>query len=43
MTELHETSDPMYAAQIDSVGWIFAAFVIVIAVTAAGAAIALSW
>jgi hypothetical protein len=40
MTDLHETSDPKYAAQIDVVGWIFVAFVVVIA---AIAAMVLSW
>jgi len=33
-------SDPKYAAQIDVVGWIFAAFVVVIATTAA---MVISW
>jgi len=23
MTDLHETTDPKYAAQIDTIGWIF--------------------
>jgi hypothetical protein len=30
MTDLHETSDPKYTAQIDTVGWIFIAFAVVI-------------
>ncbi|MFY9840983.1 MAG: hypothetical protein WAK55_31835 [Xanthobacteraceae bacterium] len=40
MADLHETSDLNYAAQIDGVGFIFAAFVVVIAVSAA---MVLSW
>jgi hypothetical protein len=35
MTDLHETSDPKYTAQIDSVGWIFVAFAVAITVMAA--------
>jgi hypothetical protein len=35
MTDLHETSDPKYAAQIDGVGWIFVAFALAITVVAA--------
>ena len=35
MTDLHETSDPKYTAQIDTVGWIFVAFVVAITVCAA--------
>jgi hypothetical protein len=35
MTDLHETGDPKYTAQIDSVGWIFVAFVVVITAIAA--------
>ena len=35
MTDLHETSDPKYAAQIDTVGWIFVAFAVAITVIAA--------
>lgn len=35
MTDLHETSDPKYTAQIDTVGWIFVAFVVAITVSAA--------
>ena len=35
MTDLHETGDPKYTAQIDSVGWIFVAFVVVIVAIAA--------
>jgi hypothetical protein len=40
MADLHETSDLNYAAQIDGIGLIFAAFVVVIAATAA---MVLSW
>ena len=32
MTDLHETSDPKYTAQIDTVGWIFVAFAIAVTV-----------
>ena len=35
MTDLHETSNPNYTAQIDTVGWIFVAFTIVITTVAA--------
>ena len=35
MTDLHETTDPKYTAQIDTVGWIFVAFAIAITVMAA--------
>ena len=35
MTDLHETTDPKYAAQIDTIGWIFVAFAVVITVVAA--------
>jgi hypothetical protein len=35
MTDLHETDDPQYTAQIDTVGWIFVAFAIAITVVAA--------
>jgi hypothetical protein len=35
MVDLYETNDPKYAAQIDGVGWIFVAFAVVIAATAA--------
>jgi hypothetical protein len=35
MTDLHESSDPKYAAQIDTVGWIFVAFAVAITVIAA--------
>jgi hypothetical protein len=38
MTDLHEKNDPQYAAQIDTVGWIFGAFAIAIAVIAAAVA-----
>jgi hypothetical protein len=34
MTDLHESSDPKYTAQIDTVGWIFVAFAVVITVIA---------
>jgi hypothetical protein len=35
MTDLHETSDPKYTAQIDSIGWVFVAFALVITAIAA--------
>jgi hypothetical protein len=35
MTDLHESSDPKYSAQIDTVGWIFVAFAVAITVIAA--------
>jgi hypothetical protein len=35
MTDLHETNDPKYTAQIDTVGWIFVAFALAITVIAA--------
>jgi hypothetical protein len=35
MTDLHETGDPKYTPQIDTVGWIFATLVILIVVIAA--------
>jgi hypothetical protein len=35
MTDLHETNDPKYPAQIDTVGWIFVAFAVAITVVAA--------
>jgi hypothetical protein len=35
MTDLHESSDPKYTAQIDTVGWIFVAFGVAITVIAA--------
>ena len=35
MTDLHETDDPKYTAQIDTAGWIFAALAVVITATAA--------
>jgi hypothetical protein len=35
MTDLHETSNPKYTAQIDTVGWIFVAFAVAITVIAA--------
>jgi hypothetical protein len=38
MADFHETSAPKYTAQIDTVGWLFVAFVI--AVTAIAAAVA---
>ena len=34
MTDLHETTDPKYTAQIDTIGWIFVAFAVVITVAA---------
>ena len=40
MADLHETSDLKYAAQIDGVGWVFLAFVVVLTATAA---MVLSW
>jgi hypothetical protein len=38
MTDLHEKNDPEYAAQIDTVGWIFGAFAIAIVAIAAAVA-----
>jgi hypothetical protein len=38
MTDLHETNDPERKAQIDTVGWIFVAFVVVVTAIAAMAA-----
>jgi hypothetical protein len=35
MTDLHETSDPKYTAQIDTVGWIFVGFAVVVTAVAA--------
>ena len=35
MTGLHESSDPKYTAQIDTVGWLFVVFVVAITVIAA--------
>ena len=35
MTDLLETTDPKYTAQIDTVGWIFVAVAVVITVVAA--------
>jgi len=35
VTDLHETTDQKYAAQIDPIGWIFVALAIVITVVAA--------
>jgi hypothetical protein len=35
MTDLHESSDPKYTAEIDTVGWIFIAFAIAVTVIAA--------
>ena len=35
MTDLHETTDPKYTAQIDTIGWIFVALAVVITVVAA--------
>ena len=34
MTDLHETTDPKYTAQIDTTGWIFVAVAVVITVVA---------
>ena len=34
MTDLHETTDPKHTAQIDTIGWIFVAFAVVITVVA---------
>jgi hypothetical protein len=34
MTDLHETDDPKYTAQIDTVGWMFVAFAVAITVIA---------
>jgi hypothetical protein len=34
MTDLHEGNGPKYTTQIDTVGWIFAVFAVVIAVIA---------
>jgi hypothetical protein len=35
MTDLHETSDPRRTAQIDTAGWLFLAFAVVITAVAA--------
>jgi hypothetical protein len=35
MTDLHKTTDPKSTAQIDTIGWIFVAFAVVITVVAA--------
>ena len=35
MTDLHETNDPQYTAQIDTAGWIFVVFAVAITVIAA--------
>jgi hypothetical protein len=35
MTDLHETTDPKYTAQIDTIGWIFVALAVVITIVAA--------
>ena len=35
MTDLHESNNPKYTAQIDTVGWIFIAFAVVITAIAA--------
>jgi hypothetical protein len=35
MTDLHESSDPKYTAQIDTAGWIFVVFAVAITVIAA--------
>ena len=34
MTDLHETSDPKYTASIDTLGWIFVAFTVVVSILA---------
>jgi hypothetical protein len=34
MTNLHEAGDPTFAAQIDKIGWVFAAVVVVITAVA---------
>jgi hypothetical protein len=43
MTGLHETSDPKYTAQIDTVGWIFVAVAVAITVIAAVVAYISEW
>ena len=35
MSELHETSNPKHKEQIDTVGWVFAAVVVIITAIAA--------
>jgi hypothetical protein len=35
MTDLHETDEPEYTAQIDTVGWIFVAVAVAITIIAA--------
>ena len=35
MTDLHETPDPKPTAQIDTIGWLFIAFAVVITASAA--------
>jgi hypothetical protein len=35
MTDLHETTDPKYTTQIDTIGWIFVALALAITVVAA--------
>ena len=35
MTDLHETSDPKYTVSIDTLGWIFVAFTVVVTAIAA--------
>ena len=35
MKDLHETSDPKYTAEIDTLGWIFVAFTVVVTAIAA--------
>ena len=35
MTDLHESNDPKYTAQIDTVGWIFIGFAVAVTVIAA--------
>ncbi len=38
MTDLHESSDPKYKAQIDTAGWIFVVFALTITAIAAAVA-----
>jgi hypothetical protein len=35
MSDLHEARDPTHEPQIDTVGWLFLAFAVVVAATAA--------
>ena len=41
MTDLHESSDPKYTAQIDTAGWIFIVFAV--AITVVAAVVAYQW